>query len=147
MILSYRALAKLPKQQTVSEFSSKQRALKITRRNIFFLLVHLREIGDLYEEEDHTILSNTLKAFDLHAVLHSLCKRRIQCTMVIFKQIFSSSTSYCFIRAQQPVEIGVSLCASRSDVPPLFSLPRFSLIVRDDIVLKIIKLSALYSFF
>jgi len=65
--------------------------------------------------------------------------------MVIFKQIFSTSTGLLFYPRATANGDSVSVCASRPDVPPLFSLLRFSLIVRDDIVLEIIKFSALYS--
>lgn len=65
----------------------------------------------------------------------------MHCTNVIFKQIFSTFTRV--LSVQQVQETNVFPRASQSDVPLLFSLLRFSLIVHGDIVLGMIKFSAL----
>lgn len=65
----------------------------------------------------------------------------VHCTNVIFKQIFSTFTRV--LSVQQVQETNVFPRASQSDVPLLFSLLRFSLIVHGDIVLGMIKFSAL----
>lgn len=149
MFLSYHVIAELRKQ-TVSEFNS-DCMLKITH-NISFYCFILEKL-EIYTEKNYTILSNTQDeriwfACRLACIHSENGKRRICYAMVIFKQIFSTSTGCCFIRsATASGDRYVSLYASRSDVPPLFSLLRFSLIARDDIVLEIIKFSALYPFF
>lgn len=66
----------------------------------------------------------------------------MHCTNVIFKQIFSTFTRV--LSVQQVQETNVFPRVSQSDVPLLFSLLRFSLIVHTgDIVLGMIKFSAL----
>jgi len=116
----------------------------------FLLLLHRRKIGDLYEEEPYHSKQHSRQThlICMSSRIHSAnCKRRVYCAVVIFKQIYFQLSQAAVLSAQQPVKIGIYLCASRSDVPPLFSLQRFSLIVSNDIVPEIIKFSALYLFF